>query len=265
MGVIRYGIAVLCLVPVALWFGNLKFERQDYLPMSGLGVMFFAIFPVGFAYSLKYTTAGQGALVLSLMPVLNMCFSALLKREIITLKKVLGALFIVAGVAMVVDLSATQSNDAFLGNAIMFAMAVLGAMFNTLARPYLQRYEQLQATAWFMLAGWIVLMVVVVSTGQLSFTLPPVDTWWVLLLIGTLGGAVPIFLFNWALGHIESSLVSVSLGLNPLTAAILGVTLLNEPFSLSLVIGLTLVLAGITFANYRGRTYDATKNPASPS
>lgn len=265
MGVIRYGIAVLCLVPVALWFGNLKFERQDYLPLTALGIMFFAIFPVGFALSLKYTTAGQGALVLSLMPVLNMTFSAVLKREIITRKKVIGALFIVVGVGMVVDLSADQSSDTVFGNLVMFAMAVLGAMFNTLARPYLQRYDQLQATAWFMLSGWVTLFVVTTLTGQFRFELPPLETWWVLLLIGTLGGAVPIFLFNWALGHIESSLVSVALGLNPLTAAILGVLLLSEPFSLSLVMGLACVLAGITFANYRGQTYDATRNPVSPS
>ena len=255
MGVIRYGIATLCLVPVALLVGRYNFKRADLLPMAALGVMFFGIFPVGFAMSLKYTTAGQGALVLSLMPVLNMSFSALLKREIITPRKVLGAACIVAGVTMVVDLSAEQSGDAFIGNAIMFLMAILGAMFNTLARPYLQRYNQLQATSWFMLSGWLVLFAVTVATGSLSFSVPPVDTWWVLLFIGSLGGAFPIFLFNWALGHIESSLVSVALGLNPLTAAILGVWLLSEPFTWSLAAGLAFVLLGITFANWRSQKY----------
>ncbi len=253
LGVIRYGIAVLCLLPGALWLGASRFRRADLLPMAVVGVMFFSVFPIGFALSLKYTTASQGALVLSLMPILNMIMAGLAKQEIITRNKVLGGLCVVLGVGLVVDLDGGVASDALRGNLIMFLMAVIGAAFNLLARPYLQRYNQLQMTAWFMTWGWIVMFITTLSTGTLALTLPPLDTWWVLFLLGSLGGAVPIFLFNWALGHIESTLVSVSLGLNPLTAAIFGVWLLSEPLTVYLVLGLALVLSGIVVANWRSR------------
>ena len=120
-----------------------------------------------------------------------------------------------------------------------------------------QAYDQLQATTWFMACGWIVMFIATLLTGTLELKVPPVETWWVLIFIGTLDGAIPIFLFNWALGHIEATLVSVCLGLNPLTAAVLGVLILSEPVTLSLVIGLVLVLAGIVTANYRPKkVYD---------
>ncbi|MBL6690376.1 MAG: DMT family transporter [Pseudomonadales bacterium] len=144
------------------------------------------------------------------------------RQEVITPVKVIGAMLVFSGVA-----------------------------FNLLARPYLQIYSPLQATAWFMACGWLAMFTVTLATGTLEFRMPSADTWWVLLFIGTLGGAVPIFLFNWALGHIEATLVSVCLGLNPLTAAVLGVVVLSEPLTLSLVLGLLLVLAGIVIANYR--------------
>jgi drug/metabolite transporter (DMT)-like permease len=265
MGLIRYGIAVACLVPAAMLIHGSRFERHDLLPMALVGIMFFGVFPVGFALSFKYTTAAQGALTLSLMPVMTMLFAALLGKEIITRAKVLGAACVIAGVALVVDPDDQAASDPILGNSIMFFMAMLGAMFNTLARPYLQQYDQLQATAWFMTCGWCVLLMVTLSAGLVEPVMPPVETWWLLLFLGTFGGAVPIFLFNWALGHIESTLVSVAVGLNPLTAAVFGILLLSEPLTLSLVAGLALVLAGITSANWRGRKYDAARNQVSSS
>ncbi len=263
MGVIRYGIAVMCLVPAALWVGRPTFSRRDLLPMALLGIMFFGVFPVGFAFSLKYTTASQGALVLSLMPVLNMILAAVLKQEIITRRKMFGGACVVAGVAVVVDPSDSHALNATLGNSVMFGMAMIGAVFNTFARRYLQRYHQLQATAWFMVCGWSVLLAICLLFGLVELThFPPAESWWVLLFLGTLGGAFPIFLFNWALGHIESTLVSVAVGLNPLTAALFGVILLSEPLSAALVLGLVLVLLGITSANWRDQKYDVTRNPA---
>ncbi len=257
LGVIRYGIAVLCLLAGALWMGRMKFARRHYLPMALIGIMFFSVFPIGFSLALKYTTAAQGALVLSVMPILTMLLAALFRQEVITPVKIVGAILVFSGVALVVEVGENATAGAMLGNAIMFGMAVIGAAFNLLARPYLQTYSQLQATTWFMTCGWLAMFMVTLSSGALKFTMPPVETWWVLLFIGTLGGALPIFLFNWALGHIEATLVSVCLGLNPLTAAILGVLVLSEPMTLSLALGLALVLSGIVTANYRSRkVYD---------
>lgn len=259
LGVIRYAVAIACLLPGALLLGRFNFARRDLLPMAAIGILFFGIFPVGFALALKYTTASQGALVFSLMPVLNIGIAVALGHEVFTRAKVIGSALMILGVGLVIDPSDQAASNALLGNSIMFAMAFIGAVFNTLARPYLQRYNQLQATAWFMGCGWLALLAVTTSTGLLKFTLPPVETWWILLFVGSVGGALPIFLFNWALGHIEASLVSVSLGLNPLTAAVLGVLILSEPLTVSLVAGLFFVLLGIGAANWRSRRYRAAR------
>ncbi|MBO6555448.1 MAG: DMT family transporter [Pseudomonadales bacterium] len=257
LGVIRYGIAAVCLLAGALYLGRMRFERRHYLPMALIGIMFFSVFPIGFSLALKYTTAAQGALVLSVMPILTMLMAALFGQEVITRVKVAGAFLVFAGVAFVVEIGDGAGEEAMLGNVIMFAMAVIGAAFNLLARPYLQTYDQLQATTWFMVSGWIVMFVATLLTGTLTLEVPPAETWWVLIFIGTLGGAIPIFLFNWALGHIEATLVSVCLGLNPLTAAVLGMLMLSEPVTLPLMIGLVLVLAGIVTANHRPKkVYD---------
>ena len=76
---------------------------------------------------------------------------------------------------------------------------------------------------WFMLWGWLGMVAVLISSSELNFYIPPPDIWLIIILLGSFGGALPIFLFNWALGNIESTKVAVSIGFNPLVAALLGI------------------------------------------
>ena len=49
---------------------------------------------------------------------------------------------------------------------------------------------------------------------------------------------------------------------NPAVAAVLGVAVLGEDFTLGMGIGFVLVLAGSVLATRRGRVRDATREPA---
>ena len=97
------------------------------------------------------------------------------------------------------------------------------------------------------------MLVVLISSSALNFYVPPPDIWLTIILLGTLGGALPIFLFNWALGHIESTKVSVSIGFNPLVAALAGMGVLSEAVNGALFFGLAMVVLGVLAANWSGR------------
>jgi len=251
LGLLRYGIALLCLFAGMMWIQRPALSRSDRVPMALIGMLFFSVFPVGFSVALKYTTAAQGALVFSLMPVITIILAGVAKKEIITNKKICGSLLVFLGVASVVDIDFDADKETVLGNMIMFLMACLGAGFNLLARPYLKRYNKLYATTWFMFWGWLAMFVALVCSGQLEFSVPPRDIWVTIFILGSIGGALPIFLFNWALGHIESTRVSLSIGFNPLVAAIAGAVVLSEPFTVFNFLGLMLVVVGISIANWR--------------
>lgn len=72
IGAFRFGIGVLLLLPLALLHRGSWPPRRDWPGVAGLGLLFFAAFPILFNASLIFTTAARGALALSTLPLLTM-------------------------------------------------------------------------------------------------------------------------------------------------------------------------------------------------
>ena len=248
LALIRTGAGVLCLLPPALLAPGPRFERGDLLPIALLGVMFFALFGPGFATALKHTTATRAATELALAPVATLLAAAALRREPLTRNKLLGALLSFAGVAVVVSesTSATPEQDTLRGDAIVLGLVCLIALFNTLSRPFLQRYPPVRVTAFFMASGWLAMFSVSLAADWIE-PVPELSSlqWLVLVYLCIVVSAVPSFLYHWALGRAEAGQVTVTLGLNPVSAMFFGVLLLSEPLAWQLPAGLVLVLAGV--------------------
>src|SRR5262245_48072664 len=62
IGAFRFGIGFLFLLPLVVFRGEPWSARRDWLGVVGLGVLYFALFPVLFNASLIFTTAARGAL-----------------------------------------------------------------------------------------------------------------------------------------------------------------------------------------------------------
>ena len=90
IGSFRFGIGFVLLLPVALLQGGRWPARRDWPAVAGLGVLFFAVFPLLFNASLIFTTAARGALALSTLPLLTMVVGAALGSEALTARKSLG-------------------------------------------------------------------------------------------------------------------------------------------------------------------------------
>ena len=248
----RLGLAFFCLSPVALLVHGRRFSTRDLVPMGLLGGGFFGFFTVGVATALKYTAASRGAVVLALVPILTVLLAAALRREPFTVNKLLGALLSFGGVGVVVSDTALLdlAGDRLRGDGIMLVMACSIAVFNVFSRPFLQRYNSVQVSTYYMGVGWLALMIV--AAGQTTPILRPAlnaPGWLCLVYSGTVAGAIPALLFHWALGRVEAGRVTVTLGLNAISATVFGVLLLDEPLTGLFGLGLVLVLAGIVLSS----------------
>ena len=87
IGSFRFGIGFLFLLPLALLKGEAWPARRDWAGVAGLGVLYFALFPILFNASLIFTTAARGALALSTLPLLTMLVGAALGSEALTARK----------------------------------------------------------------------------------------------------------------------------------------------------------------------------------
>ena len=126
IGSFRFGIGFLLLLPVALLQGDHWPARRDWPGVAGLGVLYFALFPILFNASLIFTTAARGALALSTLPLLTMVVGAAIGSEALTARKSTGVLIAMLGVAVAL-LSGLSSAPAgaWRGDLLMVARRAL--------------------------------------------------------------------------------------------------------------------------------------------
>ncbi|QRM31932.1 DMT family transporter [Microvirga sp. VF16] len=247
---LRYAIAVLCLVPPLLMSARVRFATRDLLVVMALGIVQFGVLIALLNLSLQFILSTRAALLFATFPLMTMIIAACLGREHLTGAKVAGVALTVVGVgAALGERLVTESGTGeWLGAILVLAAALCGALCSVLYRPYLARYPTLPVGTWAMLASVVALAAPAGMEGLFTETsrLDP-SGWLIVLLIG-LSSGIGYVLWLWALKHTTPTRVTVFLSLSPITAALLGVALLGEPFTPGVLLGLGGVVAGLWLA-----------------
>ena len=255
IGSFRFGIGFLFLLPLAWWKGDAWLRHRDWPGVAGLGVLYFALFPVLFNASLIFTTAARGSLALSTLPLLTMLVGAALGSEALTARKTIGVLIAMGGVALAL-LSGLSSAPAgaWRGDLLMVAAALCMALYSIWSRPLIRRSGPIPFTAMSMGIGALCLILVSLWRGSFApvavFGLPQ---WGAVFYLGAFGAALTFYLWAFALERTTPTRVAISVTVNPVTASLVGAWLLREPLSWNLAAGIVTVFAGIWIATTTGR------------
>ena len=154
IGSFRFGIGFLLLLPVALLQRGRWPSRDDWLGVTGLGVLYFALFPILFNASLIFTTAARGALALSTLPLLTMVVGAALGSEALTLRKSAGVVVATLGVALaLLSGLAVAPSGAWRGDLLMVAAALCMALYSVWSKPLIARSGPISFTTMAMGIG----------------------------------------------------------------------------------------------------------------
>jgi drug/metabolite transporter (DMT)-like permease len=255
IGSFRFGIGCLLLAPVALLGDRRWPERGDWLQTAGLGLLFFAIFPILFNASLIFTSSARGALALSTLPLLSLVVGAALGRERLTVRKTIGVLVAMAGVgfALLAGLGHAPP-QAWRGDLLMIAAALCMAFYGIWSKPIIRRCGPIPFTTVAMAVGAAALVLISVVRGSfdavVQFALPQ---WSAALYLGVIGAALTFYLWAFALGKASPTSVAVTVTVNPVTASLVAAAVLNEPIGWNLAVGIVVVGIGIWLATTDGR------------
>jgi drug/metabolite transporter (DMT)-like permease len=255
IGSFRFGIGFLFLLPLARWSGNAWPPRRDWPGVAGLGVLFFALFPMLFNASLIFTTAARSALALSTLPLLTMLVAASLGSEALTWRKSTGVMIAMFGVTLaLLSGLASAPAGAWRGDLLMVAAALCMAFYSIWSRPFICRSGPIPFTAMGMGVGALCLILVSLWRGSFApveaFGLPQ---WGAAFYLGAFGAALTFFLWAFALERTTPTRVAISVTVNPVAASLVGALLLGEPLSWNLAAGIVAVFAGIWIATTTGR------------
>jgi drug/metabolite transporter (DMT)-like permease len=261
----RVLFTTLLLVPLAGTRYGTAFRRlapRDGLIAAVTGVALAVHFAAWFE-SLRWTSVAASVTLVQAQPAFVAVGAWLLLDERVDRRTALGVAVAIGGMALLsagelVSGAVVTGERPLYGNALAILGAAAAAAYVLVGRSLRQRVPLLPYVTVVYAACAIALLATVVggAVGAASveeigaalatrlFDHPPRD--WLLFLAMAVGpGLLGHTVINWALAHVESSVVSVSLLGEPIGATLLGVLLLGERVGAVTLVGGAIVLAGV--------------------
>ena len=257
-GFYRVLFTTLLLAPLTLsrHGGELRaLSPRDGVAAAATGVAL-AIHFASWFESLEWTSVAASVTLVQTQPVFVAIGAALLLDEVIDRRTVIGILIAVGGIAVmtVSDAAGAAAGPRPLyGNLLAVLGALMAATYFLAGRSLRQRIALIPYVTVVYAVCALVLLLLAVAGGAPLLDYPPRE--WALFLGMAIGpGLLGHTLINWALAHVESSVVSVSLLGEPVGSTLLALVLLGEVPAWLTVAGGAVVLAGI---------YVTTSSPAA--
>lgn len=255
LAALRYGIAALCLAPLSVRAARRLRSVPAAAAAIALALLFFALFPWLFTLSLAHTTAARGSLALTTLPLLTYALSVALRREAPSRRRLAGIVLAMAGVA--IGLSSRLAGGGLAGDLLMVAAAAVGAVYNVLSKPIIQRLGALPFTGLGLAIGAAALIAADPGIGAAARLTGA--QWMAVLYLGAVGCALTFTLWSLGLQYAPPALVALTVALNPVASATLAALMLGEPVTPGMVAGFALVVAGLAVASGLG-----VRRPAVP-
>lgn len=259
LGFLRYAIALLILLPVALFSSGAPVARRDMLPVALIGIGQFGVLVGLLNVAVLHTGSPRVALVFATLPIVTLAVGLRFAVGRVSPLELASILLSVVGVGILLAgeaLTGRMLASDWIGVGCAALATLTGALCSHLYRPYLQRCGVAKVSVIAMLASLLPLGVMALLEGQ---GLPMAD--WsrrTVMLVGFVGlsSGAGFLLWLYALSRLPAAVVTAFLGLSPVTAVVLSVLFLGATPTLTLAVAMVLVvgsLAATAVAQRRGR------------
>lgn len=250
----RLLLAVM-LLSIIFFITRQKIVRGgDLLRMAAGGLTGIFLYFLFENNGLRFTTAGTAALIVSIIPVLNVIAGTLFFRERHPFRRWIGVILSFAGVYMIITAgSANALSLANLrGNLLVFLAACSWVCFTRINEPLSQRYNSLTVNFHQSLTGVVLLGLLVLPRGvDRSVFIAPVLL--NLTFLGLFCSAAAFFLYLYSLKMLGSTTVTTFLNMVPVFGVLGGVLILGETLAGGQIFGALTVITGISLVTVNGK------------
>ena len=189
----------------------------------------------------KYLDAGLTSVLNYTMPMWVTLLAAIFLHEPLTRKKIGGIALSIAGVGTLMNVELSGDFSAML---LAISAAICWAIGNVIMKAKLSELNPISLTTWQMAVSAVMLAIYTFAFCENFATWTALSVACV-LYNGILASALAFILWVFILQHMEASKASISILGVPVVSVIAGVIFLGEPLTLSIVLGMLMVLAGI--------------------
>jgi drug/metabolite transporter (DMT)-like permease len=245
----RMLFALPLFVAMAWWAGRGKaaLSARDWLGVIGLGVSGYYLSSFLDFLGLQYVTASLERLILYLNPTMVLLLNWLLYRRRGTRAQMVGMAISYVGVVLVFGHEARlEGSNVALGAALVFGSAVSYAVYLVYSGQMVQRVGSLRLVGLATSVACVccILQFLLLRPVAVALAVAP-QVIWLSVLNAVLCTAVPVLLVMMAIERVGAAVTSQTGMVGPVSTILLGVWLLDEPFTAYVAAGTVLVIAGI--------------------
>ena len=211
--------------------------------------------PFGLVYwAEQYIPSGLASIVFAVMPFFVIIYSMIaFKKDSVTFNQIFGSILGFSGIVIIFseNLSLDLSQHLLGIIAVLISASMQGAIGVTI-KKYGQHLNPLSMNFLPLFFAGIILIIVSILFENSSGWIFDFNAFASIIFLAFFGTLVTFTTYYWLLKRMNVVLLSISSFITPIIAVILGWLIMNENFSFRTLVGSSLVLIGILFANFRG-------------
>jgi drug/metabolite transporter (DMT)-like permease len=248
----RFAVASIFLT-LTLFLRERKLPRPDskqvvlIIAAAATGIVAYNLF---FFSGLKLIETNRASLIVALNPVVIMSMAALIGIERLNLRRVIGIIVALLGVAIVLTRGELTEIQANVGRGELFILGCVlsWSLFTMIGRQRMDGLSPLVITTYASIIGSIGLLIPAASQlPELVSAGWPV--WLSIAYLGVFGTGLGFVWYYDGVREIGPTRAGIFINLVPVWAMLLGVLFLNEEILTATLLGGAFIIVGVTITN----------------
>lgn len=238
---------------LAFWFISLflkkeKVSRKDMLILLGGSALGLMLNQILFVQGLSRTSSINASIISTTVPMLTMIFSAMILKEPISWKKVLGVIIGGVGAVFLVvsSVHGFDKDSSLLGDLLCLASCAAYSLFLVITKPISQRYSPVTVMKWmFLFAVVLIIPFSMNSITTIDYALLDNQKMFSLGFVLVFATIVPYFLIPVAQKTLRPTTQAMYNYVLPIVATALAVYTGTGTLTITKVIASVLVFLGV--------------------
>jgi drug/metabolite transporter (DMT)-like permease len=234
-----------------------KIDKKDYLRMLICAILGMGVNMLVFFKGLSLSTPINSAVLITTTPIIVLIMSALLIKEKITQRKVIGIFIGLIGALGLIVFGTEIRQDAPnipLGNFLILMNSVFYGTYLILAKILISKYHPFTFMKWlFSLGILICLPFGFQEMTEIEWSLLPFDIIWRIAFV-IIGTTFCTYLFNiFALTQLKASTLSAFIYVQPILGILFAIAMGKDTLTTIKILAAAMVLFGVYLASRKAR------------
>ena len=227
---------------------KLYIKLRDIHYFIGTGIVSFAAYNFAYFAAIRLTSMPVAAVLLYTSPIFVTIMSAMFFKEKLTLKKCIAVICAFIGCVLITGLG-TDTALSIKGLTAGLISGFCYALYSIFGKFALAKYSSLTVTAYtFLFASLAAVPLADFGAMTELITSENIVT---LVFFALLSGLVPYLLYTYGLSKTQAGKAAVIACIEPVTAAVAGVTVLGEDMSVRILAGILCILGAVILLQYK--------------